>query len=539
MAKSIDYLTERVLSGEASKTEIAELLNRLKQDPKLAAQLQTQLAMDELLQQYAASQNSNDHFVENLSEQLPVSQHKDLNFEHKVISQIDKRPPTPWVLTAVSMAASIIMAVLLFWAPEDLQYPSSNEQAFAEVKDIGVAVIANVTGPNSQFQTGDSVAPGLLKVDEGFLELEFYHGAQLKIAAPAELEIINEQRVRLIAGKVMTDVPEVAIGFTIDTPDSEVIDLGTAIGLEVSPEGKSKVHVFDGLIEVKNKDGQSLKLAKGSALNLSQQNAQPESAQSQAFAEFSAIADLTGDKINQLQNRWQNLQQQLLNDPDLLVYYDFQQDRNKPRLLKNLADNPQATNGAIVGANWSSGPWPGKSALEFKRPGDRVRVEINNKFESFTVASWVKIDSLDRTYSSLLLTDGYQAGEFHWQLGNFNNNTSGTIVLGLRAHNGQGRNYNYKPFFTRADSGRWYHLSTTVDQNARLVRHYINGQQVAEHYLKHPSQYYQLGTALIGNWDSQNNASGDPLRNLNGAMAELILLSRALNEEEIKQLALQ
>lgn len=539
MAKSIDYLSERLLNGTASEHEIAQLLARLKQDPKLAEQLQTQLAMDNLLQQYVASQQQTDKFVDNLNAQLSDNQHKDLSFENKVVSQIDKRPPTPWLITAFSMAASLVMAVLLFWSESTPQTAPLAKQTFVEVKDNGVAIIANVTGRQTKFQVGDSIAPGRLRVDEGFLELEFYHGAQLKIAAPAELDIINEQRVRLLAGKVMTDVPEVAIGFTIDTPDSEVIDLGTAIGLEVDANGQSKVHVFDGLIEVKNQQGQSLKLAKGSALNLSEHNAQPSVAKTDEFAEFADIADLTGYKINQLQNRWLEQKTELLKDPDLLVYYDFEQDLKKPRLLKNLKQNPSATHGAIVGANWSRGPWPGKSALEFKRPGDRVRIEINNRFESFTLASWVKIDSLDRVYSSLLLTDAYNPGEFHWQLGNFNNNQSGTIVLGLRSSEGRGRNYNYKPFFTRADSGRWYHISSTVDQNARLVRHFVNGKKVAEHYLKHPSQYYSPGKALIGNWDSQNNASGDPLRNLNGAMAELMLFARALSEEEIQKLALQ
>ena len=45
-----------------------------------------------------------------------------------------------------------------------------------------------------------------------------------------------------------------------------------------------------------------------------------------------------------------------------------------------------------------------------------VRVEILGEFDSLTFACWVKIDSLDRWYNSLFLTDHYNQGEPHWQI---------------------------------------------------------------------------------------------------------------------------
>lgn len=535
MNKEYEQTLERVLNQTAQRDDYQFILACMEKDPQLAEYLMSQLATDHLLLQYKDNQQNKDDFVQNINARIN-EQNTDLDFENKVISQLKRKSKTPWYISGMSMAATILMAVLFFWPDQQLT-DYYTVQKNTEVIDKGVAVVVNIIGEQTGFKAGDSIEPGILELAQGFMELEFYHGAQLKIAAPAKLNIISENRVRLLVGKVMTDVPEVAIGFTIDTPNSEVIDLGTAIGLEVNANGQSEVHVFDGLIEVKNQFGNVQKVKRGSALNLSDSKARQTQAKIAQFREFSGIADQNNHKINQQKNKWEALKEVILQDKHLLAYYDFEQVENHKRRLTNLANNSDATHGAIVGANWSKGPWPGKTALEFKRPGDRVRVDINNKFESFTLAAWVRIDSLDRAFNSLLLTDGYDSGEIHWQLGNFNNNQSGTMVLGVKSSFNKGKNYNYQPFFTRADSGRWYHLAVTLNQNERLVKTYINGDLVKSEYLKHPSAFYQLGNASIGNWDSKN--IGNPLRNLNGSMAELILFSRALSAQEISQLALK
>lgn len=526
-------LLERILAQSASEQDYEEMLALLAKNPELAEQLSAQLDIDHLLQQNMAS-GSPQHFVDSVHAKMN-EQNADFEFENKVIRQIKHKKNTPWYVTGFSLAATILMAVLFFWP--QLPQPNLLVNERTELTYKGVAVVANVVGEQTPFKAGDAIEPGILELKQGFMELEFYHGAQLKIAAPAKLNIINEQRVQLLVGKVMTDVPEVAIGFTIDTPDSEVIDLGTAIGLEVNASGKSQVHVFDGLIEVRNHKGNVQKIKRGHSLDLSTADAVIGTAKTELFEAFSGISDLNGYRANQQKQLWLQHKERILKDKALLAYYEFEKDHNKPRLLKNLAANSQATNGAIVGAQWIEGPWPGKNALEFKRPGDRVRVDIQNKFESFTLATWVKIDSLDRTFNSLLLTDGYNPGEIHWQLGNFNHNQSGTMVLGVHSNLNKARNYNYHPFFTRADSGRWYHLAVSLDQNQRLVKTYINGELVKSQFLKHPSEFYRLGKASIGNWDS--GKMNNPLRNLNGSMAELILFSRALSEQEISELALK
>ncbi len=555
-----DRLIASVIEGEASDTEIERLIQLGEQSTELKQRLRTQLAMDSLLSQSFEHVQNTEDFVDKVIEKTHVSMEQKA-FEQRVLSsvlstenkdngtdELSRRrlswPKLPWIISGLSMAACLLLSISYM---TKLHSPSSNElaQNTGEIQHNGVAVIANAVGlsNDSPYQTGNAVIPGELKISKGFLELEFYQGAQLKIAGPAHLDVIDEQRVRLISGKVMTDVPQVAIGFTIDTPNSEVVDLGTAIGVHVDENGDSQVHVFDGLVEARSSKGGSKLIEKGSAVSFASKDTTQwtsATAETNQFEEFSDIDSLTQSAVNNKHIKWNETKVQTLKDPSLIAYYDFEQDIEKTRKLRNIADSSRTTSshdydGAIVGAQWAKGPWPGKSALEFKHPADRVRIDIKEQFTDFTLAAWVKIDSLDRQFNSLLLTDGFDNGDIHWQLGNFNNKF-GTVVLGTSSSENKGRNYNFSPFFSAADSGTWYHLATTMDQTNNKVSIFVNGIQVRELELVNPSDYWYIGEASLGNWNSLSIKS--PLRNLNGSMAEFVIFSRALSEKEIASLAL-
>ncbi len=53
-------------------------------------------------------------------------------------------------------------------------------------------------------------------------------------------------------GKLRATVPPQAVGFTIGSPNLDVVDLGTEFGLQVEAEGKTEVHVFKGKVELHN-----------------------------------------------------------------------------------------------------------------------------------------------------------------------------------------------------------------------------------------------------------------------------------------------
>ena len=190
-----------------------------------------------------------------------------------------------------------------------------------------------------------------------------------------------------------------------------------------------------------------------------------------------------------------------------------------------------------------AGRWPGlKSALEFRRPGARVRVNIPGEFPAFTFMAWVRIDSLDRWYSALFMGDGYETGEPHWQI-----RDDGKMMLSVmvddsrpnpyRANDaGFHRVYFSPPMWDLSMSGEWIHLASVFDPGNQTVSHYVNGSRISKQEIEDDYLIEQLriGNAEIGNWGQPFRE--DPtfaIRNLNGRMDEMAIFKAALTKDEV------
>lgn len=104
--------------------------------------------------------------------------------------------------------------------------------------------------------TGDEPAeklkPGArLRLAGGLAEIHFRNGAELILEGPADLEILGPGAGWLHKGKAAVDVPEKAIGFTLDSPGGRVIDLGTSFGVAVGDDGTTETQVFEGKVKVR------------------------------------------------------------------------------------------------------------------------------------------------------------------------------------------------------------------------------------------------------------------------------------------------
>ncbi len=142
------------------------------------------------------------------------------------------------------------------------------------LRDAPVAVLAEAEGckwAGSELPTaeGSELGAGTLALAEGMATLRFANGATLTLEAPTTLQIINRMHCRLIDGSLVADVPETAHGFTVDTPEMKVVDLGTRFGVTSSGVGSSHVLVFEGEVDVKTGSSQK-RLTTGKALLLGQ-----------------------------------------------------------------------------------------------------------------------------------------------------------------------------------------------------------------------------------------------------------------------------
>lgn len=118
---------------------------------------------------------------------------------------------------------------------------------------IGTLVEArDVAWPEGQSPIGvnDRIGPGAIRCDSGVLKIAFDSGALVTLEGPADLKILSGMRLRADRGRLTARVSEEAKGFTIETPNTTVVDQGTEFGVEVDGAGLTGVVVFEGLVDL-------------------------------------------------------------------------------------------------------------------------------------------------------------------------------------------------------------------------------------------------------------------------------------------------
>lgn len=80
---------------------------------------------------------------------------------------------------------------------------------------------------------------------EGVATVLFDSGSSVVIEGPAEFEILTADQIQLNYGRLFASVPKQAIGFTVSTAQSKIIDLGTDFGVKAGPDG-TELHVIQG-----------------------------------------------------------------------------------------------------------------------------------------------------------------------------------------------------------------------------------------------------------------------------------------------------
>ena len=420
---------------------------------------------------------------------------------------------------------------------------SSDRDESKEATSQGVALITRLVDVNwaegqSPLEVGDALSPGRFEIVSGYAQLEFFCGATVILEGPAELDLQSPLLARVRRGTLRAQVPPAARGFSLEVDDMTVVDLGTEFGLSVTDEG-ANVQVFDGEVELQQPSTNKRRLTAGEALLRTPDGVYTKSEVTpDSFLDIDKLESRAQGQEDARYERWRSWSENLRRDSRLIAYYAFDENGGWSRRLGNsLQPTNTELDGAIVGARRVAGRWSNKSSLEFKRPGDRVRVPILGEYSSLTFSCWVKIDSLDRWYNSLFLTDGYNKGEPHWQILD-----SGQLYFSVRpVERGEKGPGDFKalspPFWKPSLSGRWLHLATVYDVEGASVTHYFNGGVLSTDRVprKKLVEETRIGTASIGNWSVPTQPdSRFAIRNLNGSMDEFALFADALTDDEIR-----
>lgn len=436
-----------------------------------------------------------------------------------------RRPMLRVLLVAAPAAAALI---LLSVAVAVLRPPRPE----APISYEGCAVLTRAleTRWDGAAPAVGSVLPkGRLAFESGVIQVEFFSGARVILEGPADFELVSANEGLCRLGKLRAVVPPQAQGFTVGTPAIRLIDRGTEFGLRLDRTGGAEVHVFQGRVEIYSR-GERSDLPVGRALRIDPAGAaQSIEANPEAFVTLSDLNLRSAEEAKSRYARWGGASDRLRRDPRIAVYYSFEDAPEWSRELRSQRAERSPLDGAIIGCRWAEGRWKGKRALEFKGPGDRVRFQDAGEYESVTLMTWVRVDALDRAFNGLMLTDGWTSGSIHWQI-----TQRGTLRLGIHGEN-QNNDYDTPPLFTPSQFGRWIHLCTVYNRDAREVVHYVDGRAVIRLPLKFDTTL-RLGAVELGNWGVPLQGTVYTLRNLNGRMDEFALFGKALGADEIRDL---
>ncbi len=381
---------------------------------------------------------------------------------------------------------------------------------------------------------GSALPTGRLRLESGLAQVEFYGGAIVVVEGPADLELLAADRALCRRGKVRVRAPLHANNFTLLTPGAEVVDLGTEFGVKVGEAGDSEVQVFEGLVELQRRqtpDGPipARRLRQGQGVHVEVDGGErTATVEPDTFVSARELERRSSAEGQERYRSWVERSRRLQTDRRLVLYYSFEgQQRWERMLLDQVEGRDGSLDGGIVGGQWTEGRWPGKGALELKRPSDRVRVHFTGDYPALTLLTWLRVDGLDgHSKTSLLSSDAWgQGGQIHWEI--LGDGRLVLVIHGVLHH--ESRVIGLSP----GGFGLWMQLAATVGADG-VVRQYANGHKLGEARVGTRVRI-RPGWAEVGNW-TPDPTDADIQRNLNGRIDEFAIFDRALDPLEIEEL---
>ena len=443
-----------------------------------------------------------------------------------------KRKAIRWLTLAASL--TVVAAALSWWLlrPAPMQLP------------IVVRSIDAKTDNGQTLDSGSRLPRGELHLTGGLVELRSQKGAVVVIEAPARFNWPATERLVLSEGRASAEVPKAAVGFTIETPEAELQDLGTRFGVEVDPQGESRLHVFEGEVLArptplsKQKTSQFPRrgVRQGEAITIGQEGKVSNSrVRGSAFLAPEEVRALDAAWRAGQRRSWQKWVGSIRRDDALVLYSNFGP--------KTSDFGPQVTEGGSREAARVQGRWPGRRAMEFADSDDRIIVRFKKDvtLQQATLMAWVRLDVCRNRYQTLCFapgslpisrTDPEFIGRFQWSL-NRESALRFAVVTGEDKPDSETSTFEGAAFSREGapvPASRWQHLAVTYDSETRLVHFFTDGKlnNVAQPNVAPPLVI--PGRLFLGNVATETATP----RDLSGRLDEFVLLSRVLTEDEIR-----
>ena len=454
--------------------------------------------------------------------------------------------PLPWI--AAAAVVLLFAGSLSFLINKRVSITPSEAKAVESetITHDGLAILMESVGANfvdngmQPTKTNGILYPGEIILESGITAIEFYSGARVILEGPAILELTSENSAILREGRIRAQVPPQACGFSVSTPQIEVIDLGTEFGMNIEEDGHlTEVHCFSGLVDIyedaMSQNPKALRsLESGEAVRIQPNSIQKIPANSMAFISYSELAQTSLENSTMRHQKWQELIEEIRADEDILALYTFEGQGPRERSLVNqVSFQSQFSHGAIVGCRWTNGRWPSKGGLEFKSPSDRVHFQSNEPYQTITLSTWVRLDAMPRRLTSLLSSSERSSKSMDWAL-----TSKGQITLKVQSdENKKIHSFTSSPILNRNMLGKWIHLASVFNSNEKKVSHYLNSREISEaKFPKNGLTAIKFSNAEIGNSSIKSSNGRTPIRYFTGRIDELAIFGRSLTKNSIEHL---
>ncbi|MEM8668104.1 MAG: FecR domain-containing protein [Planctomycetota bacterium] len=164
----------------------------------------------------------------------------------------------PWVrqgnLVVWAVAACVLVVISLpFLGFLNRDIPeNANERRTAATQDLQRELLGTIRQQDDcRWEVGPAVtgrlAAGRLTLSKGVAQLNFDSGTEITLESPCEIDVTSPETALLLSGTAFVSVTELSNGFTLNTPESRIIDEGTQYAVSID-EDATEVHVFDGRV---------------------------------------------------------------------------------------------------------------------------------------------------------------------------------------------------------------------------------------------------------------------------------------------------
>jgi hypothetical protein len=154
-------------------------------------------------------------------------------------------------VAAAAIAAVFVVQIAIRKPPTPEAMSTTIDQA-AKSEPVATLIFAELCrweASTGNLLEGARLPRRRLHLQEGFAVLRFDGGAEVILAGDVELELASQGSARLHRGQLTVKVPEEAVGFTVQTPSGDMVDLGTEFAVDVDKKGATELYVLDGAVE--------------------------------------------------------------------------------------------------------------------------------------------------------------------------------------------------------------------------------------------------------------------------------------------------